>query len=57
MTRLDPKASKFAQSMLEFKRQDFLGERTSPQRPSSHYSVMDKTVNPGQDLRRASRNC
>ena len=34
-----------------------LGERTSPQRPSSHYSVIDKTENPGQDSRRASRNC
>ena len=29
MARLDPKASKFAQSILEFKREDFLGARTS----------------------------
>ena len=57
MARLDSKVSKLAQSILEFKRRDFLGTRTSPQRPSSHYSVIDKTGNPGQDSRWASRNC
>ena len=53
MVTLDPKASKFAQSILEFKRQNFLRARTSPQRLSSPYSFIDKTGNPGQDSRRA----
>ena len=54
--RLDSKVSKLDQSILVFKRRDILGTRTSPQRPLSHYSVIDKTGNPGQDARWASRN-
>ena len=40
IARLDSKVSKLAQSILEFKRRDLLGTRTSSQRPLSHYSVI-----------------
>ena len=57
IARLDSKVSKLAHSIMEFKRRDLLGTRTSSQRPLSHYSVIDKTGNPEQDSRWASRNC